>query len=237
MSTNTRFESQLANEIENWDPEVCEEVFTVLVDENNSLYNLYATRPPKLSANSVSYEQISTFGINTRHVFSNNSNEQYFGGDFSLPSGSIITSTNYAVDKIQTSSKNDVSTIRPSKPFAETEYNDVLQLAMSSSDVIHQRFYIERNLSSEIACTTDVLPTSSLSRNVELRNEIAKRTKNRTKGRKRKYIDDLYESKRKRNEVVIKCRKKAKEQRKKREEMIKEKEEENIILDTKLKSA
>ena len=75
-------------------------------------------------------------------MFSNNSNEQYFGGDFSLPSGSIMTSTNYAVDKIQTSSKNDVSTIRPSKPFAETEYNDVLQLAMSSSDVIHQRFYI-----------------------------------------------------------------------------------------------
>ena len=117
MSNNTGFENQLTNEIV-LDPGVYEESFREY-DEKNSLNNLDA---PTRSANLVSYEQPSTSEVNTRHMFNNNSGEQHFGGDLSLPPGCILTSTNNAVDNIneyyfiqsnvlpdQTSCKSDVS--------------------------------------------------------------------------------------------------------------------------------
>ena len=60
---------------------------------------------------------------------------------------------------------------------------------------------------------------------------------NRIKVKKRKLVDDPDEAKRRRNEALKKCRKKAKERRNKVEEMMKEMQEDVKRLDQKLKSA
>ena len=98
---------------------------------------------------------------------------------------------------------------------------------------LHRNSSTERSISSAI----DVLPISSLPRNVELHNETAKREANGGKVSKRKVADNSPEKKRRRNEALKKFRKKEKEQRKKVKEMIEEKKEEDKRLDVELKSA
>ena len=100
-----------------------------------------------------------------------------------------------------------------------------------------QKSSTETNLPSEISCTAASPHTNTKSKNAELHNDNAKREDNRRKIRKMKVVDDPNESKRRRNEAVIKFRRKAKERRKKIEEMMKEKTEEVKRLDEKLKSA